>query len=307
VVRSHHIDIYDSFRSELNQMGAECRILSADHIPELESEINGLLEKSMIHKDVYSVYMRDYFDFSLNQPEKSVRSLIIVATPSPQITVKFIHENRIHNITIPPTYSDQVLEKIKSVGSGTFNKHGFKMDRIILPQKLIAVRSGLARYGKNNISYVPGMGSYHRLTLFSTDYESLTDDWQERKLLETCNGCDACQKVCPTKAISKERFILRAERCLTFFNEQSGPFPDWITPELHDSLVGCMKCQMVCPENKKYKIQTEFDEEFSQSETEMILDECPFEDLPEKLQDKINKLTLDGYYHVLSRNLDVLL
>lgn len=305
--KNDNTQIYNLFRSGLKEKGAKCRILSASHIPELESEINLHYDNSFIDKDLYAIYMQDYFDFSLNQKDTSIRSLIIIAIPSPQVEVTFNYDGKVFRLIIPPTYSDQVIEDIRTIANRTIERNGFKMNRVILPQKLVAVRSGLAQYGKNNITYVPGMGSYHRLTLFCTDFHCSIDNWQDKQLLEKCNACVACLKYCPTKAIGEERFVIHGERCLTYFNEQPGAFPDWILPEWHNSIVGCMKCQTVCPENKNIKTETEFAEEFSQTETEMILNGYPFRKLPELLQLRIKKLCLDDYYNVLARNLKVLI
>ena len=119
-----------------------------------------------------------------------------------------------------------------------------------MPEKLLAVRSGLARYGKNNITYVPGMGSLHRLAVFVSDLPCVEDNWGEVKTLKTCDGCTACMDACPTGAIVSDRFLIHAERCITFHNERIEEFPEWLDSSWHNCLVGCLRCQWVCPENR---------------------------------------------------------
>ena len=76
------------------------------------------------------------------------------------------------------------------------------------------------------------------------------DPWREPKALERCESCVACLRNCPTGAITRDRFLLRAERCLTYHNEAAGDFPGWIDPSWHHCLIGCLRCQTACPENK---------------------------------------------------------
>lgn len=45
------MDIYKQIKIKLRTHGATCRILSADHIPKLESEINLLYKNPIADKD----------------------------------------------------------------------------------------------------------------------------------------------------------------------------------------------------------------------------------------------------------------
>ncbi len=113
--------------------------------------------------------------------------------------------------------------------------------RAFLPLKLLAVQSGLGRYGRNNVCYVPGMGSFFQLAAYYSNMQARTDFWQEPKAMPICENCHACHLNCPTRAISNDRFLLNAEKCLVFHNEKRGniPFADWIDPSWHNCLIGC--------------------------------------------------------------------
>jgi epoxyqueuosine reductase len=300
---------FKQLKTKLKEKDAECIIVSASHIPELESEINLLYKDSLIDEGLYEKYIQDYFDFSITNKYPLVRSLIIIATPSPQIDVKFNINESFFWSKIPPAYSDRknVTGNIKNITSQIFDSNGYKTIPVILPKKLLAVHSGLARFGKNNLSYVSGMGSYHRLTVFASDLACMYDSWQNLQILDKCSSCNACHNNCPSSAISNDQFVIKAERCLTYFNEQLDPFPKWIDTKWHNSIVGCMRCQSICPENKKYISAIENKEEFSKTETSLILKGIPFKELPERLQLKIKNLSLEFYYKQLSRNLAVLI
>jgi epoxyqueuosine reductase len=303
------MEIYDQLKTELKEYGAECRMVSASHIPELESEYNFSLANSKIDKQFLKTCIQNYIDFTVLKKYPSICSLFIIATPSPEVEIEFCHDGTTHCLIIPPHYSDRlkVTGNIKNMTSQIFESNGYRTFSVVLPKKLIAVHSGLAIYGKNNISYVSGMGSYHRLTVFASDLPSDEDSWQNLQLLERCSKCKACQNNCPTAAIGADHFIISAERCLTYVNEQLEPFPKWLDSKSHNSIIGCMRCQSICPENIKYQSSEENKDKFSETETSLILKGFPFEKLPANLQLKLHKLSLKRYYKHLARNIKVLI
>jgi epoxyqueuosine reductase len=169
------------------------------------------------------------------------------------------------------------------------------------------VRSGLASYGRNNITYVEGWGSYVRLTGFYSDLPCERREWREPAAMKACEHCRACVNACPSGAIGEGRFLLEAERCITLYNEEAPDFPAWIDREWHNSLIGCMICQDVCPANSANVDWLEGDIEFSEEETALILKGGPPEGLPRELVMKLEAADLLVAYEVLPRNLRVLL
>jgi epoxyqueuosine reductase len=303
------MDIYYQLKAKLKESGAECRVVSAKHIPELESEYNLSLNSFQIDKKFLKNSIKNYIDFSVAKRYPTINSLIIIATPSPQIDIKIEHDESIYCLKIPPHYSDRinVTGNIKNITAQIFDSSGYRTFSVVLPKKLLAVHCGLAKYGKNNISYVSGMGSYHRLTVFASDLPCYQGSWQDLQILDRCSSCKACQVNCPTDAIGDDQFLIKAERCLTYANEQLDPFPKWLDSKSHNSIIGCMRCQSICPENNEYKSAVINKDKFSKTETSLILKGIPFEELPGKLQMKISNLSLERYYKHLSRNIKVLI
>jgi epoxyqueuosine reductase len=211
---------------------------------------------------------------------------------------------------VPPTYlhwrgTDQQAEDALAE---ILELEGHRVARAMLPKKLLAVRSGLAAYGKNNITYVPGMGSFHRLVVFYSDLPCQQDDWREPKMMERCEKCIACLRHCPTGAITSERFLLHAERCITFHNEKPSdvPFPEWLDASGHNCLVGCLHCQNICPENRDFLAWVGEGAEFSSEETSLLVEGIPLDQLPAAMVEKLEQSDLIDLLDVLPRNLKVL-
>ena len=92
--------------------------------------------------------------------------------PAPIGSVVLNYKARKLTATIPPTYMDfgRVPATIESTLNSILGKYGYSaVWGNQLPEKLLAVRSGLARYGRNNISYVKGLGSFAFLSSYYSD------------------------------------------------------------------------------------------------------------------------------------------
>jgi len=290
----------------LEQKGFKASIVSIEHIADLKEEIEAYRSKGVFNEVFYRERLTG-FDFSVNKQFPEAKSIIITTVPQPQQTVCFDFKGSLHHFTIPPTYSHKTDEKIESILSRILKREGFNLHRATLPQKLLAVRAGMAQYGRNNIAYIEGMGSFHRLKVFLSDLPPVEDKWLELNSMEKCNKCSACIKKCPTSAIVPDRFLIRVEKCLTFHNERKEAFPDWLIPSWHNCLIGCMVCQSVCPANKKFYNWFEETEHFTERETDLILRGTPQSRLPRATANKLKRIDLLEDLNLLPRNLDVLL
>jgi epoxyqueuosine reductase len=234
--------------------------------------------------------------------------MLIVAIPQPQIEVVFHLNGKSVPLRIPPTYLHFSVDAVERVLLKILEPNGYKSCKAQVPEKLLAVRSGLAEYGRNNITYIPGMGSFHRLMAFFSDFPDGEDNWQEETILHRCQSCTACLRACPTGAILKDRFLIRADRCLTFINERPGKFPDWLDSSWHHCLVGCMRCQEACPENRDMLGWMVRKGSFTEEETELLLAGGAADDrLSREIRKKLEDLDLIEYKGLMDRNLSAVL
>ena len=201
-----------------------------------------------------------------------------------------------------PATADEVKELL-SQG----NNYHFFYD-YWLPQKRLAVRSGLAEYGRNNICFVDGMGSLITLFVFISDMPCDKEyTWREVKNMDICNTCNLCRKNCPTGAILADRFLIDNERCLSAINEfGTEPFPDTVPKSAHHRIVNCSRCQDICPKNKGRFDDIAETVYFSEEETALLLSGIKYEKLPKELSEKIDIYGMKWFYESLPRNLKAL-
>ena len=293
---------------QLAERGYQGRIVSIQHLHELQEEIEGRYRQGLLDEDFYQERLAQ-FDFRVPDSLPEAMSLIVVAVPRPQSQVVFTWNGESRALILPPTYVayEETRKQVEDLLAGILDTKGYRVVRTALPLKFLAVRSGLGLYGRNNICYVPGMGSFLQLVAVYSDLPCQKDSWREVQMMESCQNCYACRQRCPTGAIPSDRFLLRAERCIVFHNEKAGdvPFPDWIDPSWHNCLVGCFHCQRVCPENGDFLQWIEEKEEFSQEEAALLLNGVPCDQLPNATVRKLEQLDLIEYLDSLPRNLGV--
>ena len=285
-------------------------MVSAHRLHDLREGIEIHHRQGLLDETLFRKYLSG---FVFNPPEglPEAQSLIVVAVPDHQTRFTFTWNGKRIPLIVPPTYLHwrRTDQRAEDALVEILEPEGHRVAQAALPKKLLAVRSGLAAYGKNNVTYVPGMGSFHRLVAFYSDLSCQQDDWREPKMIERCQKCVACLRHCPTGAITSERFLLRAERCITFHNEQPSdvPFPAWFDASWHNCLVGCFHCQRVCPENKAFLDWIEEGPEFSAGETALLMEGVPLAQLPAETIRKLEQSDLVGLLDSLPRNLKVLL
>ena len=295
---------------QLEQRGCQGRIVPIRHLADLQEEIEAHYREGRIDQAVYQEHLT-VLNFSLPDSLPGASSLIVVAVPLPPTRFTFIWNGKPVPLLVPPTYLRwwETNKRVADLLGKVLTPRGYRTVEAVLPKKLLAVRSGLGAYGKNNICYVPGMGSFLGLTVFFSDLPCPEDNWQDLRMMESCQDCSACLHNCPVGAITSERFLLHAERCITFHSERLNeiPFPSWFDPAWHTCLVGCMRCQRICPQNKEFLEWVEPGAEFSEEETALFLQATPFDRLPAATAEKLKQGDLVGLVDVFPRNLGVFL
>jgi len=290
------------------------KTVSVDHLKELQDDIDKLYcEDKLSHNEVYRSYIENKrFEIPENLPD--AKSIIILAIFTKLALVNFNFEGKKRQLMIPPQYYDDglTLDDIKTlVKKNIIKQRGYKIEMSSsMHLKLLAVRSGLGKFGKNNLCYVDEMGSFISLYAFFTDFEFKQDDWTDISMMEQCSSCTICMKSCPNGCIREDNFVIDAGRCLPLFNEIQGEFPDWLDKKAHNALIGCMRCQLPCPADHQVINQPVFLEDLTEQETNMILNGKIERDLLDSICKKLKMFTpanSDSRIPVIQRNLKALI
>ena len=292
----------------IEERGWKSRIVPIGRLADLQEAICGRYERGLIDKAIYREHLAS-FSFDPPADLTGACSIIIVAVPTPQMRIVFHWQGEAVPMVVPPTYVSYTprTESVQAVLETWLEHEGYRLAKPRLPLKTLAVRSGLADYGRNNICFVPGMGSFLQLVGAFSDIPCDGDPWREPKALDRCESCVACLRLCPTGAITSDRFLLRAERCLTYHNEAAADFPNWIDPSWHHCLIGCMRCQTACPENKAVLEWFEDRAEFSEQETALFIQRVSLDRLPSETAAKMKSLEINEDYRLLCRNLSMII
>lgn len=302
--------VFEHLTTEIKSIDCQYGFLDIRRVPELKRELESRLHKGQLDTAFYANNL-ERLEVSAPIRFTEVNSLIIIAAPLPLTRLIFEYQGRGRPVQIPPFYvfKDKLAAIRKALGR-SLGAAGYQIADARVPLKLAAVRSGLASYGRNNLAYIEGMGSFHRLVAFYTDLPSPADAWFRLNEMEECTSCGFCLGNCHTDCLIPDvgnRFLARAEKCLTLYNEEPGELPSWITPWLHNSLIGCMRCQSSCPVNRTFIRNVPISDTFSEQEAMAILATPVFDNLPGALQEKLGKYDLQEYYDLVPRNLKFLL
>lgn len=291
------------FINALEGLGYKAKFVAAVHAKELIEEIDNRYKNNRIFPKIYN----DYLKFNANNIEDN-GSLLIVAMKLPIINLTFNWNHKELPVIIPPGYigSDLVAKFNKEIND-LFNEKNYTLHRCKLPLKLLASRSGLGKYGRNNIIYIDGFGSFHMLSCFYTDLPCDKDTFIEPNIAEKCTNCSICSSSCPSGALSNECFMVNTAKCITYPNEVDGIFEKWIDPSWHNSLMGCFCCQGKCPMNKPYLSDIRTYPAFTEEETRAFYNAEPIEFFSSETQEKLKAIELYDGYSVFTRNLKVLI
>ncbi|MCX6558831.1 MAG: twin-arginine translocation signal domain-containing protein [Candidatus Aminicenantes bacterium] len=293
------------------ETGATCqfRTVAVGHIAELKAWMDKLDQAG--HLTANKTWRRYINSFQYAPPLElpGACSLIIMSTPLKNARIVFNAAGQKRTVMIPSGYVDDGL-KLADYQNMLYDRgivaRGGKLARARLPLKQLAVRSGLAEYGRNNITYVDGYGSYHQLLAFYSE-QRLEDHWGRLKMMPLCKGCSICLDECPTRAIRKSNFVIDAEKCITLYNELPDPLPDWIPAKAHNALVGCLKCQHTCPGNDEVKDSVWDLGEVDEAETALLLEGRADARTEASLRAKLQRIGGGDDLPYIARNLKLVL
>jgi epoxyqueuosine reductase len=278
----------------------------------LVAEVRAALEKRRDAGEIEAGFFRDNLDsftYLEGCPIKNPQSVIIIAVPRPAHILSFSLGGKKIETILPPTYVRyrQIFEEVRDDLREALSGFDCCLELLNAPLKALGNRLGLLSYGRNNVGYINGLGSYFQLVGLVSDkrfdQESAAPGPAET-LLSRCRDCRVCAAACPTGAIDRERILLHAGKCYTVFSESPKPIPESLKPPSPKCLIGCLRCQQVCPENKGLLRYESAAVSFNAEETEAFLGLSEKSDQAlDQATAKFLKLGMTEGFPVFARNL----
>jgi epoxyqueuosine reductase len=138
----------------------------------------------------------------------------------------------------------RILARRMETAIGAFGYRVFS-DSAPVMEVEFAGQSGLGWRGKHTL-LVSRQGSWRFLGEIYTDLPLPVSP----EATAHCGNCDACLRVCPTRAIVAP-YQLDARRCVSYLTiELAGSIPEPLRPLMGNRVYGCDDCQLCCPWNR---------------------------------------------------------
>jgi hypothetical protein len=144
--------VFERVSARAAERGWRCRAVPWSSLECLREAIEGRFRDGLLDEKA----LREYLSFVYEAPEGFVpRSIIVVAMQALPGHVTFGYRGRQVPVVIPPTYVGLVKKILTVVATldEWLTPEGYRAIRPRLPMKTLAVCSGLAEYGRNNICY----------------------------------------------------------------------------------------------------------------------------------------------------------
>jgi epoxyqueuosine reductase len=139
-------------------------VIPAVHVAEIRRMLARARAAGVLDEEFYRIELDETFEW-VPPPEFPAASVIAAVRPALPHRLVFVRSGEERVFLIPPTYVGYRRhgEEMRQLITGTLAPFCYRTSATRIPDKTLAVRGGLARYGKNNITYAPGLGSFAQI------------------------------------------------------------------------------------------------------------------------------------------------
>jgi len=168
------------------------KTVSVENLTRLERDFTRILESGApSENEIFRSYIEGY-EYAPPDDFPDAKSVIVVALEDWISEIDFHLNGSVHRVVIPPGYvrTGPGVDDFKSlIATDVVGRSDARLELAALPHKLLAARSGLASYGKNNISFVDDFGTFHSLWAFYCDRTFENNSWTRVTTIPECRGC----------------------------------------------------------------------------------------------------------------------
>jgi epoxyqueuosine reductase len=236
------------------------KIIPVEYLSKAKEELLRFCQTIDLSPSEKKTYIDDCMLELPELPFKAV-SIIVIMAPMRMKTAVF----HLGNQSVTDLFRAREIS-VDDYLNGLFADKGYHlMNARTLPQKMLAVCSGLGKYGKNNLVYEEDWGSFIQLETYISDVPCEPEFvWRGVVNMERCESCGVCMRLCPGQAILKDRFLLDMERCHGWLDVM-GRLPE----SAPHTIAPCCVCQKNCPKNSKWRENADTIE-FTGEETQLL-------------------------------------
>ena len=142
------------------------------------------------------------------------------------------------------------------------NAGGVRTECAEVPIRELLTRNGTGVMLKNGLTLLPGLGTRYSVQVLACALPEPVYTPKREPILTRCSACHACEKVCPSGAISEGGYDFRA--CARAYMG-GDPMEEWVMDAM-TCILGCELCQKVCPYNAGIEPIDEMPEAFQLEE-----------------------------------------
>lgn len=214
------------------------------------ADVKNRMREINVDLNDYMISSEGFFE-KLSDPFKTLptaKSIIILGVYSFDEESDYKHCNSELRCKTARTYSYYpVIRELTQKLASYIEENGYEtVEGQNLPLKYVSDKIGLGTYGKNGLLLTEKFGSFIALRNIITDMPLELDSYKNH---DYCEGCNACIKACPTKALYAP-YKVNPKLCLN----PVGRKEEHISPKMRKSmrtwLRGCDLCQEACPVNR---------------------------------------------------------
>lgn len=122
---------------------------------------------------------------------------------------------------------------------------GVRAERVYVPVRELLLRNGAGVPLRSGLTAVSPYGTRYSVQTVAADLPGVAYTRKKPVAACPCGNCRACERACPSGAISREGYDFK--KCARAYMGGE-TMPEWVMDAL-DSILGCEICQSVCPFN----------------------------------------------------------
>ena len=122
-------------------------------------------------------------------------------------------------------------------------EHGVRAERVYVPIRELALRSGIGVACKNGLTAYDGYGTRAVVQTLAADVADVV--YEAPRAPRACPDCGRCRTACPSQAIAGAGYDFT--KCARAYMGKD-TMPQWAMDAM-TSMLGCELCQFVCPLN----------------------------------------------------------